>query len=430
MYLQELRIDGVKRFRDFKLSFKQGEKDLKKITVLIGENGTGKTSILQAIALAATGSRRLNDIASSAWLESFADQRHRGMNTMIEASFRVSWDSRILSSWVEKRGEEGSLLGGADLGDMPAFVAKVDVLARERDKDAPGYFVAAYGTNRFLPTTIGERIPRGYSVDRLRSLFPAKSGFGAELISLRFIDHFADEKDKRLQFAKVLSQVMKELGIFDELKRIELRGSGGVRSSRDLANRFEIRVGSSTLKLTALALSHGFQSTLAWIADLIGHLILDGQPDPKEAKGIVLVDEIDLYLHPPRQVRLIRALKKTFPKLQFIVTTHSPLVLCGIDPEEDQVVRLLEDPETGDIVQNSEMVEDPRLLTGGELLQQYFGIDDVHPDADHKLLREYVYLAANPFRTKAEDQKLDRWEKTLQSNQIHFDAKRVPREIA
>lgn len=419
MYVEELFVDGVKRFRDFKLSFRGTGSDLKQVTVLIGENGTGKSTLLQCIALAAVGNLRLNDIASSFWLDSFADQRRTEGDAKIQAIFRTD---RPLVTWVTQRRGEVSLVGN----DLP------DILNSARNQEWPGYFMAAYGTNRFLPTSLGERLPKGQSVERLRSLFPAKSGFGVELISLKFVDYFAIEgkKEDRLLFSKVLNQVMKDLGIFDELKRIELRGAGGLRSAKDLANRFEIRAGKDTLKLTAFAMSHGFQSILAWIADLVGHLILDGQPDPKLAQGIVLVDEIDLYLHPPRQVGLIRALKRAFPKLQFIVSTHSPLVLCGIDPSTDQVIRLGTDGETGDMVIMTDEVEDPRLLTGGELFQQYFGIDDVHPDQDHKLLREYVYLAGNPFRTKADDRQLDRLEKELRSKGINFDAARIPREKA
>jgi AAA domain, putative AbiEii toxin, Type IV TA system len=80
-------------------------------------------------------------------------------------------------------------------------------------------------------------------------------------------------------------------------------------------------------------------------------------------EGLVLIDEIDLYLHPTWQVGFIRALRDTFPKLQFIATTHSPILLTGLHREE--VLVLARDPESGDIV-TEQPTHDPRLLTGSE----------------------------------------------------------------
>ena len=55
-------------------------------------------------------------------------------------------------------------------------------------------------------------------------------------------------------------------------------------------------------------------------------------------RGLVLIDELDLYLHPLWQVGLVRALKATFPRVQFIVTTHSPMLLPGL--ERDEIIHL------------------------------------------------------------------------------------------
>ena len=99
----------------------------------------------------------------------------------------------------------------------------------------------------------------------------------------------------------------------------------------------------------AVALSHGYQSTIAWIADLIGHVMLEASEPIAAAQieGVVLVDEIDLYLHPTWQATLIGALRRIFPKVQFVVTTHSPVLLASLSPEEIVVVD--HNPETGNV---------------------------------------------------------------------------------
>ena len=55
---------------------------------------------------------------------------------------------------------------------------------------------------------------------------------------------------------------------------------------------------------------------------------------PRNMEGLVLIDELDLHLHPRWQAEFVRALKATFPRLQFVVTTHSPLVLRDTEPGE------------------------------------------------------------------------------------------------
>src|SRR5690606_2430475 len=126
------------------------------------------------------------------------------------------------------------------------------------------------------------------------------------------------------------------------------KGRGGVSQASSLIDRerFQLKIGRHNYKLPAVALSHGYQSTLAWIADLIGHVMweADDAIEAADIEGLVLIDEIDLYLHPQWQAGLITALRRTFPKVQFVATTHSPVVLSSLQPEE--IVVLGHNPET------------------------------------------------------------------------------------
>src|SRR5262249_34977805 len=87
-------------------------------------------------------------------------------------------------------------------------------------------------------------------------------------------------------------------------------------------------------------LPDGFRSTIAWLADLCAAWHQSAPPeetaesDPAKIRGIVLLDEIDLHLHPSLQRALIPRLRETLPNVQFIVTTHSPLVLSSFDRAE------------------------------------------------------------------------------------------------
>jgi hypothetical protein len=86
-------------------------------------------------------------------------------------------------------------------------------------------------------------------------------------------------------------------------------------------------------------LPDGYRSLVAWIADLCAFWCekapdLAASANPTDIHAIVLIDEIDLHLHPSLQRALVPRLRKTVPKVQWIVTTHSPLVLANFDANE------------------------------------------------------------------------------------------------
>ncbi|MCY1301185.1 AAA domain, putative AbiEii toxin, Type IV TA system [compost metagenome] len=204
-------------------------------------------------------------------------------------------------------------------------------------------------------------------------------------------------------------------------------------------------MGPDKVKIPAVALAHGYQSTIAWIADLVGHILLEANSelDPKEFEGLVLIDEIDLYLHPTWQARLVPALRMTFPKLQFIATTHSPVVLATLSPEE--IIRVQADPDTGDVrritpdadtgewdpVDKEEDLHtqpDPRAMTGTEMYSEYFGLHRLTLNEFGEDLRSYTALATNPYRTEYQDQKMKELKLKLTAELIENLASPVPRE--
>lgn len=136
--------------------------------------------------------------------------------------------------------------------------------------------------------------------------------------------------------------------------------------------------------------------------------------------GVVLIDEIDLYLHPRWQAGLVEALRKTFPSIQFIATTHSPVVLSGLAPHE--VVRVAQHPQTGNVMRwghdaSGTLVPmpdadvtpaepDPRMMSGSEIYLDWFGIDRLELNPHGADLRTWLLISTNPFRSDADDAKL------------------------
>lgn len=427
MTLRKIHITNLKRLRDFSIDFtRDGEPRM--WTVLIGPNGTGKTTILQAIALAAAGCFRADELVSGL-RESLPDKRlmetvttqsgpiERSVEVVIRAEFELRFGRERLASAVLLRAD-GPVLGGAEYVDERGVsIGPVnenpgqpwgDPLWGIREKNIPKLFVVGYGVQRDLPVAapVVQPAPRP-SIDRLRPLFAPQA-----LVGPNFSAVFADERSR--VYARVLKEVLlRAEGMVPDLVDLELRGRGGVRRPDDLTetHRFVQRVSGHDLKLPARWLSHGYQSSLAWLSDLVGQILLEGPlvTMPSEIEGVVLIDEIDLYLHPTWQVGLVQALRATFPCLQFVVTTHSPILLNAF--RRDEVVRLGFDDE-GNVVRVP-LHRDPRLLTGGELYEEFFGITDIYPTDLARLVDAWRSLAMNPDRSADDDLRLDEYESEL-----------------
>lgn len=83
-------------------------------------------------------------------------------------------------------------------------------------------------------------------------------------------------------------------------------------------------------------LSGGYKAVLSVIADIAKRLSM-ANPDsqnPLEEDAVILIDELDLHLHPKWQKEIVDDLKRTFPNCQFIVSTHSPFVIQSLNAEE------------------------------------------------------------------------------------------------
>ena len=447
MYICSLNVKNLKRLHDITLDFTDSDGRPRMWTVIIGENGTGKTSILQAIALASAGTLRVNDLASNAFAH-LVDRRNKNKESLeIVARFNFTPSSIAdrnchplyegkppsdlkLTSRVRLNPKETSLRANAWYGEEKDYSENnPDPLDQARAKESHLWFVIGYGVRRTLPQSASVPQLTRPSVDRMKPLFDPEY----PIVSTSFLVHYGSRSAKARMYANILKRTIINTGILPEdIANLEMRGQGGVSKAADLLDRdrFQQSMGKGTVKIPGVALAHGYQSTIAWIADLVGNILLEANSnlEPHEFEGLVLIDEIDLYLHPTWQARLIPALRKTFPKLQFVATTHSPVVLATLAP--DEIIRVQSDPVSGDVhriapdSQTGEWEEvddfahvgnqpDPRAMTGTEMYQEYFGLDRLTLNENGEELRSYTALATNPYRTEHQQKKMEALRKKL-----------------
>ena len=466
MRIERLIIQDTKRIKKLELQFPSPHQDGSRSTrepwtVIIGENGTCKTTILQSIALAAAGREQMNLLAGplsqdagglGALRVRAVAESSKSVSPDVShnvATFRLSAPEQMqvnstLDKSLEASQELDESIGTYDfvLSHVLFFVTssqldglswlvdapegwknlrpvikgrttiedRHDPLILIRRANAPGFFVTAYGTNRPLPSPA--HVPAQLTaLDRLRPLFADTP----KLTSVAFYRMFAETDPERAEvFRQAVNSVLHPPGGKPLLPGLsELRYNPPRRN--ELMERQTVRqkMGEGFVDIPTLTLALGHQSTLAWIADLIGHAMLadDNITTTQQITGIALVDEIDLYVHPSLQVSLIRNLMRAFPRVQFIVTTHSPLVLAALRPDQDEIVRLEIDPETGlvvrrDMKQGQPHEPDARVMSMAGVYKHYFGVESAYAGPEGAMLYRHQALANDPTRSDVEDAEL------------------------
>lgn len=238
-----------------------------------------------------------------------------------------------------------------------------------------------------------------FSNDRERGeLYAYENAFGASQIDYEdFVVWFRYEEDKENEKiietknfdAKnlVLQTIRKAVSVFfSQIKaenfgdlKIE-RKSKNSQSFSSLSDKSSLTIQKGNIRLLVEQLSDGEKKLLTIVCDIARRLTIANPSltNPLEGEGIVLIDEIDLHLHPQWQREVIPALLATFPNLQFIVTTHSPQVLSKVKKES---IFILED---GQLVKN---VPNTYGRNASAILFEIFGVTDRPVEVQEKINR-------------------------------------------
>lgn len=321
MYITKIKLTNIRSFESLNLEFDLGQARLP-WTLILGDNATGKTALLRAIAVG------LCDEPSAAGLikESEEGYIRRGAKSgLIEVTIKPSATSgrtykiRTLIQKIDIRG------GGYEIVKKSKRIGP--------NISWNNIFVCGYGAGR---GTSGTGDISGYSpINAVYSLFNYSEGLqNPELILHRIGKH--ETTAKVLQFLSDFVLGTKRRG------DIKLSGSG-ITLTGPWGKDMPLR-----------DIADGLKTSFLWLSDFIGWALSD-QPtvkDLSEIEGIVLIDELEQHLHPAWQEQIIASLRTQFPKVQFIATTHSPILVSSMGEhstacEADKLVYLERDPKTG-----------------------------------------------------------------------------------
>jgi predicted ATPase len=231
------------------------------------------------------------------------------------------------------------------------------------------YQFAAYGPSR-LSTKESYTDEKVYE-ERLYSIFQQSNTLENIESYLAQLYDRASFKDQYENIKKVLLRLLPTIeDIQVDTSSVEKRVFYIEKTTNTLSNSLSFR-----------QLSSGNQSIIAMIGDMIIRLIkTQDVNNPSDLIGIVLIDEIDIHLHPNWQKKFVQTLTKLFPKIQFIASTHSPIPLLGAPKET--VILNVEKPSSREGIKVRKLDIDVTTLTPNTILTSpIFGFEGIISDA-------------------------------------------------
>lgn len=332
MYIKSLEIKNIRSIQKFKMEFE----NTAGWHVLIGDNGAGKSTIIRSIALALIGpeealglradwrdwlNRQANEGSILLCIESSKYDKHTGKQAKLK--------NKLIPNALDFKRNNGtvSFSSGKDNNLNPS---------KYNWGQGKGWFSVAYGPYRRFAGGNQEWTKVFYSQPKLGAHL---SAFGEDVALTEAMEWLVKLQYQSLEFQNNIRQEKDSTGIIENIKKL-------INSPDFLPHKAEIenissegvmfKDGNGSL-IHVNQLSDGYRSMLSLAFELIRQLVrvygadevFKNISDNKmliDLPGVVLIDEIDAHLHPTWQTRIGQWFLKYFPNIQFIVSSHSPLI--------------------------------------------------------------------------------------------------------
>ena len=406
MHIQKLRIQNIRSITDLEIKI---AKPYAGWHVILGDNGSGKSSVIRALALVLIGSGE-----AAATRQDWNQWIRRGASSG-QISVELPHDSDF-DRWVQtgrQSRDSVKLVVGIDRfsgsNSVRAFPTKRPgrYAARTVWGGGKGWFSASFGP--FRRFSGGDK-----EYDRLfhsnPKLAPHLSAFGEAVAlgeALRWLQDLQFKRYEQDQAAtRLLNGLLQFLGQSGWLPH-------GARIG-EITSEAVTFIDGAGISVPVEELSDGFRSVLSMTFELLRGMVvaygeseflnaLDEQTGSVKLPGVVAIDEIDAHLHPAWQQVIGEWLVSRFPMIQFFVTTHSPIICRSA--AKGSIWRL-PTPGRDEMVHRIEGVDRRRLVNGSILDAfdtEYFGEKVTRSDASHEMMKKLATLNMKSLRSSLSD---------------------------
>lgn len=403
MYIHKISLRNVRGFEKLDFELKRPDGSYPGWTVFTGDNGAGKSTLLKAIAVCLTGKDTARALQPSfhRWIRHGMDNESSIQLEIV----RIERDDDLSKGGpppgpifparlkLEQKGKETSLSAVVPPGKQKGYKIPERTIW---SAGASGWFSCGYGPFRrvFGASSEATQIMVSPSTARFATMFQEAASLAEADRWLRDLKYKElENKQAEREQLDVLLRLIKDDLIPQQLSVARVDSDG------------LWLIDKKGVELAWTEMSDGFRAALALLTDIIRHLVnaygvsglteIDDQGRVFVSRsGVVLIDEIDAHLHPSWQRNIGFWLKKHFPKIQFIVTTHSPIICQAADPNGLFVL-----PEPGSATEPHPLSEEEyrKVISSRPdtiLLSAAFGLDNTRSPRAVSGRAEYAKLQA------------------------------------
>lgn len=378
----DFQIETMK-FKDYRCFRNEQFHFNRESTVLVGKNGSGKTSLLEGVAIAISSFLRgIDEPTDSKTITKedirFSSYQEEGVPIYdYHPPTVLSYQTRFLGKRIQWSRARNSLtstrITTKESNNVTNIVRQIveDIRSENKERKIVLPVFSYHGTGRVANFTkdmgILEKMERISRFVGYRDCLKAASNYKFFLAWYRKMKLREFELQIKIpSLDAVTTSIMKCLNMLTDKEDYCI--------NKILFFEGDIHVQDNYNRLTPIScLSDGYQDVIGIISDIAYRMaILNphlGNEVLIETPGIVLIDEVDLHLHPRWQQRILHILKKIFPKVQFITTTHSAIIISSTN--KDEAVELY----SIDGYVKAKAIGNPREWYISDILSQAFHLD-------------------------------------------------------
>ncbi|WP_339436363.1 MULTISPECIES: AAA family ATPase [unclassified Pseudomonas] len=340
----------------------------KQTVALVGVNGVGKSSILDALAITLSnltarmvGQPSKSRAISKDDIKIGADYTRLHVDTKLFESYTVDWAIALNRKGGKHSSERSSDLARLNeaADSVEHGIGQYEFIGGEPIELPLAVYYDVHRAVLDVPLRVRENLVNAIAEGYDDALGHGGADFKRFFIWFRNQEDLENESSRDIPGYRdpELSAVRRAIETFTGFRDVRVRRKPALRMT----------VLKGDLEFNVLQLSDGEKCLLAMVGDLARRLTLLNREvrDPLEGKGVVLIDELDLHLHPGWQRTVVQNLEKTFPNCQFIITTHSPQILGELPAESVMLLKggqYLGHPERSLGLRSGEVIEE---LMGG-----------------------------------------------------------------
>ncbi len=373
-YLGSLEVEGVKCFKTKQILELSTDKKPSKWNIILGNNGTGKTTLLKSIVFCspADSSYALEKVKEKTlyipWLHFAPELLKANINNL---------GGLVLKVW-----------NNDDIGFIK-FEGSSEMLAAE-NPNLDTLRIIAFGASRKMSNSALSNTTN--DDDRHSSLL-----FDSELLNgeewllqadYALKNNAPDSKARLEKIKKLLVDILPDVQDFE------------FETSKVFKN--SVIAVTDHGRVPMRDLSHGYLTMMAWVLDFARRMFerFPESENPLAEPAICLVDEIDLHLHPSWQRRIIQDLDRHFPNTQFIVTSHSPLIVQAA-PADANIVLLKKEEDGVKIYNHMDTIKNWRV--DQILTSDLFGLETARPPQTEDAIRKRAEILSQKTLTKEDE---------------------------